>query len=622
MSVAYPEAGTFRIRRRGEDWITIPSDVAITVQQVASFPAKVTIGETTKGAHPLLSTWAFDGLTGGSGIVKHDGTTTHRYREGRVDARNAHFFGSPRLTERYTQTGAFMPHNDLVVSSVRRLYGSFGTDLYIWDEATDTWADTTKNLAAVAVNPGVAFKGTGTLKLFIPCGATGYATWDGTNLTNVTASGSKPAARDFAQLGTLFVCLDVGSQLWWSVDGTNWTPYGSSGTLDAGIEGRRLAVYKNGYGEKTLHISANCGLFTFDPAGPTLYDTDLALPPHPQQGTALARWRDQLYISAGMGVYSWNGSAVNMMGLDRNQGLSVHFRGEIVEMVGELNGLYALVDAAMNGFAPSLQVWTGEGWHCLWEGGEEAFTSVGGLIVSSAQGGYRLWWGTESVSDGVAFSLPVSVDGANAEELIPTGAKFTREWRLWTGETAMEMDGFTKIAVALSWEEYCADDVTLFAAYTIDSGTGVNIESDGVGSSTDAAWHARHYDFGYDATTGAYLGTEFERIELTFGGAGSDGDAYTGPELVRNVVLTFQKVPTGYRAWTARIDLKQLHDQGQEDFAALIDELVLAKAYCLFQYQQEEIRVKFGSWGGADQTGQAHHGGVRTVSIVEIPTTP
>ncbi len=624
MSVSYPSVGEMRIRRRGEDWKTIPLYSPLTVQSVASFPPKVTIGETTKGSHPMLSTWAFGGLTGGSGITRHDGTTTHRYREGLVDARNAQFFGSPRAIESFNHTGAFMPHNDLVVSSVRRMYGSFGTDLYIWDETGGTWTDTTQNLTAAAVNPGVAFKGTGSLKLFIPCGSTGYATWDGTTLTNVAASGTKPAARDFAQLGTQLICLDVSGQLWYSTDASTWSTFAPAVTLDAGVVGNRLAVYKNGFGDKTIHIATNCGLFTFDPTGPTLYDTDLALPPHPQQGKAIARWRDQLYISAGMGVYQWNGSAVSMMGLDRGQGLSSKFRGEIVDMVGTLNDLFVLVDTA-GSERKAIHAWTGEGWHCLWNSDEEAFTTATRLVVSSAQDGYRLWWspGTQS-TDGIAMTYPLTIDGANIEQLALTGEEFTRNWNILTGETDMEMAGFTKIAVSLEWEEFGPDDAPLYVYYNIDSteasGT-ISPYTESAGG--DGSWHDRHYDFGYDAVTDAYLGTPFERIEFFFAGLPYPiTDSYTGPGLVRNAVLTFQKVPTGFRAWSTPINLQQYYDNNQENFAELINELVLDDEYCLFQYQQEEIRVKFASWSGVDETGQANHGGMRRISIIEIPTTP
>ena len=78
----------------------------------------------------------------------------------------------------------------------------------------------------------------------------------------------------------------------------------------------------------------------------------------------------------------------------------------------------------------------------------------------------------------------------------------------------------------------------------------------------------------------------------------------------------------GYRAWSTPIDLQKYYDHNQGDFAALINQLVLANEYCDLQYQQDVVRVKFASWSGTDETGQAHHGGVRRLSLIEIPVTP
>jgi hypothetical protein len=621
MSVAFPSDHEMRIRRRGGDWITIPLQHPLTVQQVASFPQKVTIGEPNKGSHPLLSTWGFDGLPGGSGVAKHDNTTTRRYKYAIADTRNATFFAAPRKTLVTTGTAnPFMPHNDLVVSGVRRLYGTFGVDLHIWNESTLTWTDTTNNLSAAAVNPGVAFQGTGTLRLFIPMGSTGYARWDGTTLTNVAASGSQPAARDFVVLGTMLVCLDVSNQLWWSIDGSTWTSFGTAGKLEAGVSGRRTKIYKNAYGDKTVHIATDNGLYAFDPAGPTMYDTDLALPPHPYQGYAMDRWRDQLFISGGMGVMSWNGAAVNEMGLDRNHGLPNFDRGWITDLVGARNGLFALV----RGYDPvttfgmlSVHEWTGEGWQCHWRNEMEP-TSTFKMVVSSAQGGYRVWWGYGNSACG----LPIPVDGANAEQLAELlDGEFEKPWFLDTGLNAFDMEGFTKIAVAAEWDEYINEDGALdvYAYYSDQTVPATELQAAVAGVSATGEWKHRSVQFGYDAVTGAYLGTPFDQIGFQFIG---QPKTYDGPEIVKNFVFTFQKVVEGYRAWSTTVNLQRYYDQGMGDIADLINDLVLANEYCLLQYQQEQIRVRFASWSGVDDSGQAHQSGMRRISIIEIPVSP
>ena len=629
-SISYPDAGEFRIRRSGEDWQAIKLGEStngwLTVQQVASFPAKVTIGEPTKGSHPMLSTWAFSGLTSGSGVAVHDATTSHRYRIALAETRNGHFFNSPVKVQSYDGPTAFMPHNDLVVSSARRLYGSYGTDLYIWDENTLTWTDTTQNLSAAAYAPGVAFDGTAALRLYIPCGSTGYAYWDGTTLTNVAASGSQPGAKEFVVLGTKLIALSTSGQLWWSIDGSTWTSYGVYGKLPAGLQGWHLRVYKNGYGDKTVHISTDAGLYAFDPVGPTLYDTDLAQNPHPSLGRAMDRWRDQLYLGGGMGVRSWNASAVNPMGLDRDHGLPNAYRGSILDLCGELNQLFALVYAAGTTYH-SLHSWTGEGWQMLWQG--DGTKGLNPMVVSSAQGGYRLWWGF----DDDAMSLPLPPDDANAEQQAEalTGV-YERDWFMETGRTYFEMEGFEKIAVAIAWEEFTADDGVLNFQYRTNTSNmavnngwrwpSVDTPVYPASSSTVGAWFDRSYQFGLDLTDGRgrFYGEPFEWIEFRF--FGNPGVPWAGPDIMRNVVFTFEKVIEGYHAWSLSIDLNRCREMGQEDIAALIDQLVLSNEYCDFQYQKDIYRVKFGSWGGADETGQANHNGIRNVSIIEITNSP
>lgn len=617
MSISYPDANTFRVRRSGSSsWITVPLDGPLTVQQLANFPAKVTIGEPTKGAHPLLSTWAFDGLTGGHGIAKHRNTTSSsRYRIGLADTRNADFWASPRSATTYTGTAnAFMPHNDVVVSGTRRFYGSFGTDLYVWDESGPSMTDTTANLSAAAVNPGVAFGTT----LYIPMGTTGYARWTGSVLTNVAASGSQPAARDFCKIRTMLFCLDTSGQIWSSTDGSTWTGYGTYGTLDAGINGRRLEMYKNGFGDPTLHIVTDCGLYAFDPAGPDLYELEMQLPPHPYQGLALRRFRDQLWVSGGMGTYMWNGSVVDPThGLDRNHGLPNDYRGRILDLSSDLNNLFALV---FGDTYHSVQAWTGEGWMMLWQGADSSTPSK--MVMSSAQGGYRLWWGYGNN----AVTMPFPNDFANAEQLAQASATgFERAWFLETGEQAFEMDGFTKILLAIEWEEYSQTDGFSKLRYRTDQSQsfadipGYVFPASG-GSESSASWRTFTYQFGYDATNARWYGEPCDWVELRWDGQGSS--SYTGPDMIKNVVLTFQKVIEGYRAWTTTFNLKRLHDNNQSDIADLIDALVLANEYCDFQYQEDIYRVRFGSWGGADESGQGRHGGIRNVSIIEVPTAP
>lgn len=175
----------------------------ITVSQLSAYQPGITIGSPNVESHPVLATWGIDDLTGGHGLVNHQaGVTDQRYRFATLDVSRPHQW-IPRWAVA-TKTGtaaAFRPAGDLLYSGNVEMYGVFGTDLHLWNESSDSWTDTTNNLTAAPVNTGVAFEGTGTLKLFIPMGASGYATYTGSVFANVASSGSVPAAKAFCVFG-------------------------------------------------------------------------------------------------------------------------------------------------------------------------------------------------------------------------------------------------------------------------------------------------------------------------------------------------------------------------------------------------------------------------------------
>src|SRR5690606_8386508 len=119
--------------------------------------------------------------------------------------------------------------------------------------------------------------------------------------------------------------------------------------------------------------------------------TEVQYPPHRDHGLGATKWRGEFFSSVGMGVFKYNGSIQAPMGLDRDQGLPDDIRGKIVDLLGEYNGIYALVSGvefeddfveslewdgtddqwyvSPGAAISSLHIWTSYGWHCLWVSG-------------------------------------------------------------------------------------------------------------------------------------------------------------------------------------------------------------------------------------------------------------
>jgi len=340
------------------------------------------------------------------------------------------------------------------------MYGVFGTDLHIWNESTDAWTDTTNNLTATPVNTGVAFKGTGTLKLFIPMGSSGYATYTGATFANVAASGTVPAARCFCVFGnTSLVCLDTVGQLWYSVDGSAWTSFSTDGKVDESLTANWIYEDRDAMGNPVLMVVTTGGLYSFDPAGPTLYRQDLQFPNHPSQGQVGCSWRGEQYISAGLNVFTYTGGNIGSIGLDRDEGLPITLSGraQIVSLAPELNGLYALVQGDPDGAVgadytvnSSIHVWTGFGWHAVWESadpyGNASPCDVSRLYVSGARATHRLWWGADR--DSLTIQLPIGLTNPRAIQGYG-GSAYESDAYIETGLTNLGMPGSEKIAVSV-----------------------------------------------------------------------------------------------------------------------------------------------------------------------------
>lgn len=589
----------------------------LQVQQLGSYQQGVTIGSPDVNSHPYLSTWGLMDLTGGHGLADHlAGTTDTRYRYSTLDvSRPGQWAGRWKVNTETGTAGAFMPLGDLLYSGNVEMYGAFGTDLHIWNESTDAWTDTTVNLTAAAVNPGVAFAGTGTLRLFIPLGASGYDTYTGAAKANVASD-----ALMFCVFGgSNLIRLTTTGQLHYSTDGTAWTSYNADGKIDGALTAYGIHEWRDAMDNPILIIHTSGGAFTFDPAGPTLYPLDLKFPNHPNQGLAACVWRGIYYVTVGMGIHSYTGSVIGAMGLDRDEGLPALYSlgSRIVALAPEYNNMYALVQGGSSAY-PSVQRFDGYGWHSVWEASGTGTASK--LFISGARSTPRIWWGVGNNSYTtelpIAYSNPRQVINAGTAALLESGG-YVR-----TGMTNMGMPGSRKIAVSLGVRTTSLDVSTVGAATvkyrlreddTFTQLQGPMTEDGDVyvfPASGPVADTTYYYWFDSD-----FEGVSFDEIELEITVGIST--------IVKYAAMYFMKVLSGNLAWNAAFDCTNTVElKTDAALAAKLDSLITSGRIVSMIHRDTTYKVRVSAWNGSDATGRADARSTRTVSLIQIRDRP
>ena len=598
----------------------------ITVSQLSAYQPGVTIGAVDVDSHPVLSTWGISDLSGGHGLVNHQaGVTDQRYRFGTADVTRKKAWTCRRKATAETGTSAdFWPAGDLLYSGNVEMYATFGTDLHIWNESTKSYTDTTANLAAAPVNTGVAFQGTGTLKLFIPTGTSGYSTYTGAVKADVAASGSVPAAKAFCVFGnTSLICLDMSGQLWHSEDGSTWASFLTDGKVDGSLTANGIYEDRDVMGNPVLMVITTGGLFSFDPAGPTLYRQDLTFPNNPINGRVATDWRGEQYIGAALNVFSYTQGNIGSMGLDRDEGLPItqSANAKIVSFAGELNGLYALVQGDAEGAVgadytvnSSVHVWTGFGWHAVWESSAPA--DVSRIYVSGARGHNRLWWG----ADHTAYTIDLPLGLTNPRSIQGYGGSaYEADAYIETGLTDMGMPGSDKIAVSVGIRADNNNGVSIgYPVVKYRTGESASyvtcigpVDVDGSVLAGDLAPDTTYF-YWMDA---GFEGVRFDEIELRV--------EWDNPAFIKWAALYFTKIVSGNLAWTVTLDLTNTYeDQSPAAMNAALNSYITSENIVDFIYRETTYKVRVASWSGADSSGRGDDRGMRSVQLIQVKDRP
>jgi len=391
------------------------------------YPGKVVIGDTTKDSQLRTSIIAWSDWRGGIGVNRMEGagevnrawwsTAQLRYKNHLVlpglateTADADHQFGDGSI-------GAINEFNNEIYAMWN---GGGGTNpkLFKYNNTSDSWGEETSNATDEATDSVVFTDAAGTSYLVFAC-------YDAANSGYIYSSNGTSWTRD--SQATQF--LTVWDERLWGISNAGQLWHASTigaEVLDAMLplpDGYVTALFvaRNAAGVPIIYASTLEGLYAHDADNAMWVETQMKFPRHPENGKGTIRWRDSVYIPAGMGLYKYinggNSAVVTVVGPDRDDGLPSDKRGSIRVTAGSHNELLVGVDAqATPGAVSSTSIpyqWQSHqgsmvipastgysaifgynelGWETKWLS-TAAGRGLGAIHVSSAYNKYRLWWG-------------------------------------------------------------------------------------------------------------------------------------------------------------------------------------------------------------------------------------
>ena len=394
------------------------------VQQVLAsiYPAKVTIGDTTRDSQTRASVISWSDFRGGIGVERMEGAKdVDRAWWSTCSLRYKRHLVLPAKTKAVTNGDSDTNNQalDFIQEFNGNLYGIWANKkVYKFEPGSSSTGgfgsalDTLPDRASDAIEVRMG----GTLYLVI-AHTGGYTyTSDASSFTDDTKD-------------TKF--LTFWQDKLWGIDNTGQLWYAStlgSETNDAKLplpDGyvTDLFIARNANGDPIIYAMTKEGLYAHDVTNARFVETQLALPFHNENGKGSVRWRDSVYIPAGLGIYKYingtNSAVVTVVGPDRDHGLPADYRGTITKLLGTHNDLITIIDGSLapgyadffstgespavpdsTGFS-SILGWNEVGWETKWTSTTagkritSAFvTDVGGDISSTNP--YRLYWGFDS----------------------------------------------------------------------------------------------------------------------------------------------------------------------------------------------------------------------------------
>jgi len=405
------------------------------------YPAKVVIGDTTRDSQARTSVIAWSDWRGGIGVNRMEaGRDVNRAWWSTLQLRYKNHLILPGLDN---DTTANASATSLTIPTIGAI-GELSSEIYVaWNgsasEASKIYKyNNVRHLQADAwgsalATPADQVTDTVTWRTLNPTTFIVFAHYD-TNGSGYTYSSNgsnwysdNQPTQYLAVWDDRLWGISQTGQLWYLIVEPN-TSGNNSNTeiLDAKLplpagSVTSLFVARDSGGEPILYASTKKGLFAHDAANSKFIQTELTLPNHPFAGRGTIRWRDSIYMPAGLGVYRYinqaGGAVLAVTGPDRDDGMPANNRGTIKYMSGSHNELFVGVDSTTapkvtsrnsipyqwrshhgstvidddTGYS-SVLGYNDLGWETKWVAAT-AGRSIQNILVSDAYDEYRLWWG-------------------------------------------------------------------------------------------------------------------------------------------------------------------------------------------------------------------------------------
>ena len=536
------------------------------VQQVLAsiYPAKVTIGDTTRDSQARTSVISWSDFRGGIGVERMEGATdVDRSWFSTCSLRYKRHLVLPAKTISVSNSNATGESLDILQEFNGALYGIWSDKkVYKYESGSDTFGSALDTLPDIATDALEVRMG-GTLYLVI-AHTGGYTyTSNASSFTDDTADTKFLAFWNDKLWG-----ISNAGQLWYASTLGSETNDAKLPLPDGHVTD--LFVARNASGNPILYAMTKEGLYAHDSTNALWVETQLALPFHNENGKGSIRWRDSVYIPAGLGIYKYingtNSAVVSVIGPDKDHGLPSDYRGSISKLLGTHNDLIALVDGTLtpsnvdmfaSGESHVMDDTTGYstvlgynemGWEVKWasSGTDQGkkitagfVSDVGGTLTATNP--YRLYWGF----DGALYYQQLQSDVINPTQVVNYNYEDNVDgihYTPWFSADQVEVD---KLALKLKVETAdCNSNQTVKIEYGTDYTesytTMGTITSNGITT----------YTFG------SSLGTTFRSIQFKITLA--TNTKVVSPDMISLTLEYRKKLDTKF-GWSVNIDINKTY---------------------------------------------------------------
>lgn len=609
----------------------------VSVSHISTYPAKQVMGDWLRSDHDVLSSFVQSDWTGGGQIWNSDeGADLNRFWFGTLGTRHPGQTTLP-LRSYYHEADDDPDGLKLAIPMAdygQEFYASFGLDLCtVTDQAAVIKA--TLDHVPVARKSGVFTGTSGQTRLYIPMGSHGYQHWNGVTLSALLTD-VEPI--DFQEWDDKLYALQLNGEVYESLTGEGDWQLKFSVPPDS--DPRGITVFYDAQNKPTIYVITRKAVYAADLSLGKAYRTKLDPPPHADAGLAVADWREDLYVSYGIGVHQYTGDSIIAMGLDRNDGIPQWLNGRICSMAKGYNGLYCLIQGyqgveemldpsfitdlswydfymSPSSSQPALMMWDGVGWHSVWIP-ENALRQPTSLYISSQPGHERLWWGIGNR----LYWQDVHHMYYNPAQRMPS-AEYEEDGWLETSIYDYSMDGQEKIFYAL--EVMCnsvSSTERIIVEYKIDNDPWVQLPHiDSAPPRDRKVFKIGEKGMFPDHLTPRFDGTPF--IDIRFRIRMERGLDSTRTPVLESIASIFHKVMGPLKAYSMVTGLSSEHEnreykgRSMVEITQFLDRMVASRYLVPMGYGGRWRNVRFAGSSGTDQDGVSQSG-IRTISVLEV----